>query len=72
MPVTENEDVVDIAVKVGNLVGIKVKRSDISTAHRLPPKRRSKVGDQPGIIARFINRKVRQEICSKRAVNEKW
>ena len=44
---------VDLVVRIGNLVGAKVKRNDISTAHRLPPKRHSKIGDPPGIIARF-------------------
>ena len=68
IPVTENEDVVDLAVKIGNLVGAKVKRNDVSTAHRLPPKRHSKIGDRPGIIARFISRNVRNEIYSNRAV----
>ena len=37
VPVTEGEDVVDLVVRIGNLVGAKVKRNDISTAHRLPP-----------------------------------
>ena len=37
IPVTENEDVVDLEVKIRNLVGAKVKRDDILTAHRLPP-----------------------------------
>ena len=44
---------VDLVVRIGNLVGAKVKRNDISTAHRLPPKRHPKIGDPPGIIARF-------------------
>ena len=68
IPVTENEDVVDLVVKIGNLVGAKVKRGDISTTHRLPPKRHSKVGDPHWIIARFISRNVQNEIYSKRAV----
>ena len=37
VPVTEGEDVVDLVKRIGNLVGSKVKRNDISTAHRLPP-----------------------------------
>ena len=68
VPVTEGEDVVDLVVRIGNLVGAKIKRNDISTAHRLPPKRHSKIGDPPGIIARFISRNVQNEIYSKRAV----
>ena len=37
VPVTEGEDVVDLVVRIGNLVVAKVRRNDISTAHRLPP-----------------------------------
>ena len=55
-------------VRIGNLVGAKVKRNDVSTAHRLPLKRHSKIGNPRGIIARFISRNVRNEIYSKRAV----
>ena len=66
--VTEGKDVVNLVVRIGNLVGAKVKRNDISTAHRLPAKRHSKVNDPPGIIARFISQNVRNEIYSKRAV----
>ena len=36
--VTENENVVDLVVKIGNIFGAKVKRKDISTAHQPPPK----------------------------------
>ena len=68
VPFTEGKDVVDLVVRIGNLVGTKVKRNDISTAHRLPSKRHSKIGDPSGIIARFISRNVRNEIYSKRAV----
>ena len=66
--VTEGKDVVYLVVRIGNLVGAKVKRNDISTAHCLPPKRHSKIGDPSGIIARFISQNVRNEIYSKRAV----
>ena len=68
IPVTENNDLVDLVAKVGNLVGAKAKRSDISITHCLPPKRHFKVGDPPGVIARFISQNVRNEIYSKRAV----
>ena len=68
VPLTEGVDLVDLVVRIGNLVGAKVKKKDFSTAHRLPPKRNSKIGDPPGIIARFISGNVRNEIYSKRAV----
>ena len=68
IPVSENKDVVDLVVKIGNFVGAKVERNDISIAHRLPPKRHFKIGVPPGIIARFISRNVQNEIYSKRVV----
>ena len=66
MPVAPNEDVVDTVVKISKFVGIQITRSDISTAHRLPPRRQAKVSDPPAIIARFINRNLRNAIYSKR------
>ena len=41
---------------------------NISTAHRLPPKRYSKISKPPAIIARFISRNVRNDIYRKRVV----
>ena len=66
IPLTENEDAIELVTKISNLVGVDVKKSDISTAHRLPPKRHAKVADPPAIIARFINRNLRNEIYGKR------
>ena len=66
VPVSENENVVDVVVKIGKLVGVNVKPSDISTAHRLPTKRYSKISKPPAIIARFISRNVRNHIYRKR------
>ena len=45
IPLTENEDAIELVTKISNLVGVDVKKSDISTAHRLPPKRHAKVAD---------------------------
>ena len=66
IPLTENEDAIELVTKISNLVGVDVKKSDISTVHRLPPKRHAKVADPPAIIARFINRNLRNEIYGKR------
>ena len=63
---SENENVV---VKIGKLVGVNVKPSDISTANRLPPKRYSKISKPPAIIARFISRNVRNDIYRCLAAN---
>ena len=35
---TENEDAIELVTKISNLVGVDVKKSDISTAHRFPLK----------------------------------
>ena len=65
IPVTANEDVIDIVVKLSKLVGVDITKSDISTAHRLRPKRHSTIGEPPAIIAQFINRNLRNLIYSK-------
>ena len=55
-----------LVVKIGKLVGANIKPSDISTAHRFPPKRYSKISKPPAIIARFISHNVRNDIYQKR------
>ena len=50
IPLTENEDAIELVTKISNLVGVDVKKSDISTAHRLPPKRHAKVADPPATL----------------------
>ena len=69
--VTENEDIADIVVKLSNLAGANVKKCDISTAHRLPPKRHVKTSTPPVITTRFISRNVRNEVCGKRIAVKK-
>ena len=71
VPVTENEDIADIVVKLCNLAGANVKKCDISTAHRLPPKRHVKTSTPPAIIARFISRNVKNEVYGKRIAVKK-
>ena len=75
VPKTSNENVINIVVKIGKVLGVDINQNDISTAHRLPQKphsnRRSESDEPPpppGIIARFINRDLRNFIYSKRAV----
>ena len=69
--VSENENVVHVVVKIGKLVGANVKPSDISAAHRLPPKRYSRISKPPAIIARFISRNVRNDMeKAKLFINE--
>ena len=79
VPQTSNENVINIVVKIGKVLGVDINQNDISTAHRLPQnlirigvvKRHSESDEPPpppGIIARFINRDLRNFIYSKRAV----
>ena len=75
VPQTSNENVINIVVKIGKVLGVDINQNDISSAHRLPQKphsnRRSESDEPPpppGIIARFINRDLRNFIYSKRAV----
>ena len=56
------------------MLGVNINQSDISTAHRLPQKPNSNRHSEseepppsPGIIARFINRDLRNFIYRKRA-----
>ena len=75
VPQTSSENVINIVFKIGKVLGVDINQNDISTAHRLPQKphsnRRSESDEPPpppGIIARFINRDLRNFIYSKRAV----
>jgi len=71
----KRENAVDVVVKLSKAIGVEIEPKDISTAHRLAPKKSknpnsSSYGntetDPPGIIARFINRDLRNEIYRKR------
>ena len=66
VPVTADEDVIDKVIKLSELVGVKVTKNDISTAHRLRPKRHAIVNEPPPIIVRFINRNLRNQIYHNR------
>ena len=67
----DSEDVANSGVKLSNLARANVKKTDISTAHCLPPKHYSKVSTPPAIIVRLIIRNVRNEVYSKRTAVKK-
>jgi len=54
IPVSDNEDVADKVVKIGKLIGVNMNNNDISTVHRLLPKRNSKINDPPTILTRPV------------------
>ena len=55
----------ELVVKIIKLVGIHFTKNDISTAHRLRPKRYTKISEPPAIIAKSINRNLCNLIYSK-------
>ena len=74
VPQTSNENVVDIVVKIGKVLGVDTNQNDISTAHRLPQKPNSNQRGEPeepppppDYIARFIKQDLRNFIYRKRA-----
>ena len=72
IPHEKNENINDILVKLVNKMGVTLKTTDISTAHRLP-KKASKSQDQPPTtIVRFMNRDKRNEIFLKRHTTKFW
>lgn len=55
------EDTNDIAVKIGELMGVKVSQEDISVSHRLPMSMKYKgKRSQPSIIVKFVRRDVKE------------
>ena len=69
VPNQKNENVTDIVIEISKKLDVEVRRSDISIAHRLPPKK-FKANDSaswpPTIIAQFTNKRMRNEIFAKR------
>lgn len=69
VPLSEGENTSKIITDLIKLLNIDIKQNDISTSHRLHSKynqNSTKNQDPPVIIARFINRDIRNEIYSKR------
>ena len=56
----------ELVVKMSQPLGVLVNKNEISTAHRLRPKRVAKANEPPAITARLINRNLRNLIYSKR------
>ena len=75
VPVTANEDLTKLVVEISELLGVDLNQSGGSFALRLPPKHVSNQNSTnerkpksvpPPIIARFVNRTVRNEIYKNR------
>lgn len=70
VPQKDGENTNDIVVKLAKVLDVDIKESDISTSHRLPAKHKQLNSEEepahPVIIARFVNRDVRNAIYGKR------
>ena len=65
MPEVRDEDVFQIVVNLCEKLGVDIQKHDISTTHRMPKRFRCN-SKPPAIIARFMNRDVRNEIYKNR------
>ena len=64
-PMHDGEDTNAIVRKTGNLLNVEVLPCHISTSHRLPVNPKNKNANPP-IIARFVNRDVRNKLFANR------
>ena len=74
VPVTEKEDTAEIVLEVAKALDLPISRSDISIAHRLPTKpsrNENQLPQPPAIIARFVNRTIRNNLYSRRKETDK-
>ena len=62
IPVKSQDNVKSIAMKVGDLMGVRADENDISTAHRLPASKNV----TNGIIVKFVNPDKRNEFYQNR------
>ena len=65
VPKVRDEDVPQIVVNLSKKLGVDIQKHDISTALRMPKSFRRN-SNPPAIIARFMNRDVRNEIYKNR------
>lgn len=63
IPVVPNDDPTKLVIEMANTIGINISRNDISTAHRLPPTRKTK----DRLIVKFTRRQTKDLIYSKRS-----
>lgn len=69
VPVVEGEDTNKLVIEIAKLIQVDVTPEQISTSHRLPARRKrneEEVETPPPIIARFVNRDIRNKIFSNR------
>ena len=61
IPVSEQEDTNKIVMKMGELMGIEIKKDDISVSHRLPTSHKYKGKKTvPAIIVKFVRRDAKE------------
>ena len=60
-PIQENEDPINLAVKVSDAVGVKLEEKDIDIAHRLPSRNNNFA---PPFIIKLVNRFKKEEVMS--------
>ena len=69
LPDLEGEDTNRWVKKVGQLINIEVNNADISTSHRLPPRKATFVDSclqEPAIIVKFLRRDLQEKFYSAR------
>ena len=66
IPVLPGEKTNEIVRKVGEVIGVPIESSDISTSHRLPANRNNSRNTEPAIIAKFIRRDIRDQLYKAR------
>ena len=65
VPMLDGEDTNAVVREVGNLLNVEVLSCHISTSHRLPVNPKNKNAN-PSIIARFVNRDIRNKLYANR------
>jgi hypothetical protein len=66
-PVWKEENLNDIATKIGELTGVKIREDDISVCHRLPQRRRQNDRNkQQRIIVKFVRRDMKDKFYKSR------
>ena len=61
-------------MEVAKALDVPISQSDISNAHRLPTKpsrNKNQLPQPPAIVARFVNRTIRNNLYSRRKVTDK-
>jgi len=67
VPVVEGKNTDNIVIEIANALNLQIKSEDISVSHRINKLNNStKAHEPPPIIARFVNRNIRNKLYSQR------